>query len=433
MHEPDNRQFILEKALANIRIGLMDADYFMKKIKFHPLVVKNPNLKPIIKEGMQALYDLSDNFASLTNRNSSEEDKTITRNSNRYSRPRLPHEILIAIGGWSGGSPTNEIEAYDSRATSWRKVTEDITMKEERPRAYHGVVFWNKYIYIIGGFDGQNYFDSMRRINIINFNKSEEPPMNFKRCYVSCCISGKTIWAIGGMDGNKRLDSCECYTIGQSAWKNMPNMNEKRSDADSTAHDGKIYVVGGFNGTECLNSVEFFDNDTFQWTKITPMESKRSGVSAVCLNDKIFAVGGFDGQNRLRSAEYYCSKTNTWHYTTNMINPRSNFGIEVLDNHIIAIGGFNGFQTTYNVEAYDDENDEWYELPDMKVFRSALACVTIKKIPMDSIKTFAAKKVELLDEDSGNSDDLFLQLKIATEERNMAYGFGPMGEQPLRG
>ena len=367
---------------------------------------------------MQASYDLSDNFASPTNINSPEEDKTISRNSSRDSRPRLPeempHEILLAIGGWSGGSPTNEIEAYDSITTSWRKVTEDITMKEERPRAYHGVVFWDKYIYIIGGFDGQNYYDSVRRINIINFNKSEEPPMNSKRCYVSCCISGKTIWAIGGMDGNKRLDSCECYTIGQSgqSWKNMPNMNEKRSDADSTAHDGKIYVVGGFNGTDCLNSVEFFDNDTFQWTKITPMNSKRSGPSAVCLNDKIFAVGGFDDLNRLRSAEYYCSKTNTWHYTKNMINPRSNFGIEVLDNRIIAIGGFNGYQTTSNVEAYDDENDEWYELPDMKVFRSALACVTIKNVPMDSIKTFAAEKVELLDEDSG------------IEEKDMAHGFG---------
>ena len=35
---------------------------------------------------------------------------------------RVPHEILFAIGGWSGGSPTNFIETYDTRADRWVKV-----------------------------------------------------------------------------------------------------------------------------------------------------------------------------------------------------------------------------------------------------------------------------------------------------------------------
>lgn len=31
------------------------------------------------------------------------------------ARPRIPHEILFAIGGWSAGSPTSFVETYDNR------------------------------------------------------------------------------------------------------------------------------------------------------------------------------------------------------------------------------------------------------------------------------------------------------------------------------
>lgn len=34
---------------------------------------------------------------------------------NPFLRPRIPHEILFAIGGWSAGSPTSFIETYDTR------------------------------------------------------------------------------------------------------------------------------------------------------------------------------------------------------------------------------------------------------------------------------------------------------------------------------
>ena len=38
------------------------------------------------------------------------------------ARPRVPHEIMFVVGGWSGGSPTNVIETYDTRADRWIMV-----------------------------------------------------------------------------------------------------------------------------------------------------------------------------------------------------------------------------------------------------------------------------------------------------------------------
>lgn len=68
------------------------------------------------------------------------------------ARPRVPHEILFAIGGWSGGSPTNFIETYDTRADRWVKVEE---VDPTGPRAYHGTAVVGYNIYVIGGFDGK--------------------------------------------------------------------------------------------------------------------------------------------------------------------------------------------------------------------------------------------------------------------------------------
>ena len=35
------------------------------------------------------------------------------------TKPRMPHEVLFVIGGWSGGSSTDIIETYDTRADQW--------------------------------------------------------------------------------------------------------------------------------------------------------------------------------------------------------------------------------------------------------------------------------------------------------------------------
>ena len=56
--------------------------------------------------------------------------------------PRLPHEVLLAVGGWSGNrrtcSPTNSIEAYqndaryDARTDKWVDIS--AAMKNVDPR-----------------------------------------------------------------------------------------------------------------------------------------------------------------------------------------------------------------------------------------------------------------------------------------------------------
>lgn len=53
------------------------------------------------------------------------------------------------------------------------------------PRAYHGTVCIGHVIYIVGGFDGVEYFNSVRAYYPVTKSWAEVAPMNAKRLFVS--------------------------------------------------------------------------------------------------------------------------------------------------------------------------------------------------------------------------------------------------------
>ena len=50
-------------------------------------------------------------------------------------RPRVPHELLLAFGGWQEGIPSTMMESYDIRTNLWF----DTKLSNKSPRAYHGI------------------------------------------------------------------------------------------------------------------------------------------------------------------------------------------------------------------------------------------------------------------------------------------------------
>ncbi|KAM7373285.1 hypothetical protein PAMP_008150 [Pampus punctatissimus] len=389
-HAPKDRGGHIVVLLSKVRLALTDIEYIRMNVMSNELV-KNMCL-PMIRDAMEISHHI------ITNRSA------VSGFCNTPARPRLPTAILLAIGGWSGGDPTNGIEAYDIRANRWINVTNNL----ERPRAYHGAVFLNGSVYCVGGFDRVEHFNSVRRFDLITHTWHEMAPMYFRRCYVSVTVLNGCIYAMGGYDGHGRLNSAERYRPDTNQWNIIAPMHEHRSDASCTTLHDKVYICGGFNGTECLQTAEYYSPENNQWTIITPMNIRRSGIGVIAYADHVYAVGGFDGNNRLSSAEAYSPRTNTWHAVSSMLTPRSNFGIEVVDDRILAVGGFNGFTTTYNVEYYDATTDEWSQACDMEIFRSALSCCVVSGFPnmadyiinRDDLPFFNLEDDEVVSEDS---------------------------------
>uniref|UniRef100_A0A8C6UJN3 Kelch like family member 10 n=1 Tax=Neogobius melanostomus TaxID=47308 RepID=A0A8C6UJN3_9GOBI len=340
-HDHERRKRKFPQLLTKVRLSQIPLQYIQTKIIPNTLVKKNYDCLTTVVNSIQAADNLADN--------------RLHRNS--LVRPRLPGAILLAIGGWSGSDPTNAIEAYDYKADCWVNVT----THQERPRAYHGSVFFKGSVYCVGGFDRTEHFNSMRRLDMGTRTWHEMPPMYHRRCYVSVTVLQDRIYAMGGYNGQIRLNTAEVFDLEANRWSQIASMSEQRSDANCVALNGKMYICGGFNGTECLQTAECYDPETNQWTMIAPMTSRRSGVAVVAYADQIYAVGGFDGNVRLCSVETYNPSNNTWREVASMLTPRSNFGIEVVDDRIFAVGGFNGLTTTFNVESYDHLLNTWTE------------------------------------------------------------------------
>uniref|UniRef100_A0AAZ1XMU9 BACK domain-containing protein n=1 Tax=Oreochromis aureus TaxID=47969 RepID=A0AAZ1XMU9_OREAU len=323
-HVPAEREQHLTALLSKVRLGLMTLDYLTDNVLSSELVGTNSECQSMITNAILDIHDLGNR-------------PFMSGFCHPLARPRLPHSILLAIGGWSGGDPTNGIEASRHRANRWVNVTNNLECR----RAYHGVAFLNGYVYSVGGFDRVEHFNSVRRFDLTTRTWNEVAPMHSRRCYVS-------------YDGHVRLSSAERYQPEINQWSLIAPMHEQRSIASCTTLYSRIYICGGFNGNECLQTAEYYNPETNQWTMISPMNSRRSGIGVIAYADHVFAV-------RPQSSP-------TFQYVEPRVlyaDPRSNFGIEVIDDRLFAAG------------YYDALTNEWYEACDMEIFLSALSCCVV--------------------------------------------------------
>ncbi|XP_013859166.1 kelch-like protein 10 [Austrofundulus limnaeus] len=364
--KPEDRERHFSALFTKIRLTRMDVEYIRTTVISNNLVLRSKKCKSIVNTIIAKNIHRP---VSLRRR--------IAYTSVPMDRPRMPSAILLAIGGWSGNNPTNAIEAYDIRADNWINVTDDF----EQPRAYHGTAFLNGYVYCVGGFDRLEHFNNVRRFDPVTRTWLEVSPMYFRRCYVSVTVLNGRIYAMGGFDGQTRLNTAECYSPETNQWSLIEPMNEQRSDASCTTFQDRIYICGGFNGLMCLQTAEFYTPESNQWTAIAPMNVTRSGLGVIACEGHIYAIGGFDGHFRQDTAEAYNPRTNVWMNVASMNTPRSNFGIEVVEGCIFVVGGFNGVSTTFNVEFYDAATNTWTNAQDMEIFRSAVSCCTISRLP----------------------------------------------------
>uniref|UniRef100_A0A8C4QAD2 Kelch-like protein 10 n=1 Tax=Eptatretus burgeri TaxID=7764 RepID=A0A8C4QAD2_EPTBU len=199
------------------------------------------------------------------------------RSTNEVARPRLPSSVLFAFGGWSGASPTNAMECYDSRAGAWVNVT----VTGEIPRAYHGTAFYRGYVFIVGGFDGLEFFKSVRRFDPVGviWQEAECDSVHLTYGLMSMCTQ------VGGFDGVNRQGTVEVYLEDVNSWSLVPSMLNPRSNFGLEVVDDVIVVAGGFNGYGTIRNVEGYDYKSRRWNNLMEMAVNRSALSCCVADD----------------------------------------------------------------------------------------------------------------------------------------------------
>uniref|UniRef100_A0A3P8WFE5 Kelch like family member 10 n=3 Tax=Cynoglossus semilaevis TaxID=244447 RepID=A0A3P8WFE5_CYNSE len=363
-HKPEKRHEHMALLLSKFRMALTSIDYIYTSVIPNQLVEKDAQCLQMALDAIQIIEFM--NFRSSG-----------SFLSNFVARPRLPNAIMLAIGGWSGENPIDDISAYDICTGRWTSAPYSL----EYPRAYHGTVFLNGYLYCLGGSARAEYFNSVCRLDLSTRTWHEVSPMYYTRSFVSATELNGLIYAMGGFDGHTRLVSAERYNPDTNQWYCIAPMHHARSDASCTTLYNKVYICGGFDGNECLQTAESYTPETNQWTLITPMINRRSGLGVIAHAEQIYAVGGCNGPHRLRTTEVYNPLNDTWSYAGSMLTTRFNFGLEVIYDHIYVVGGYTGTGTTSQVEYYDRTQDQWFLAPKPLNHGSALSCCVVSGLP----------------------------------------------------
>lgn len=164
------------KLLKAMRLCFVNPDFFQTKIQRNKTLMALRECKKLVNRVtnlMRIFY----------------RSPFIIDDDNTLLRPRVPPEIIFTIGGWSTSGVVDSIETYDKNVNRW------YVTKYSMPclRAYHGTVFMDERIYIIGGFDGTQYLNSMYCFFPDEKNWEEKAPMYIMRCYVSAVEMNGTV------------------------------------------------------------------------------------------------------------------------------------------------------------------------------------------------------------------------------------------------
>ncbi|GFT07692.1 kelch-like protein 10 [Trichonephila clavipes] len=102
------------------------------------------------------------------------------------------------------------------------------------------MIWHQEKVYVIGGFDGNQCFNSVRCYDPVTRVWEEKGCMYVQRCYVSVAVVGDYLYALGGYDGHRRNKSCERYDSAKNQWSFIANMHNIRSDASADSLEGKF-------------------------------------------------------------------------------------------------------------------------------------------------------------------------------------------------
>lgn len=134
-----------------------------------------------------------------------------------------------------------------------------------QPRAYHGLCTLDQIIYMIGGFDGNEHFNSVRSFDPVLRVWKERACMYHARCYVSVATMSRCI-------------GCHFQCLHYFSHSFLLNFYFA---------DGLIYAMGGYNGRIRMSSAERYDPERNQWEMIASMNKQRSDASAASLNSRV--------------------------------------------------------------------------------------------------------------------------------------------------
>lgn len=201
-------------------------------------------------------------------------------------------EIFVPGGRLANGQPTNVLEIYSPANNAWR-----VAQSLPHPIAGGLALSDGSFLYLFGGWDGENYLDTAYLYDPVQDRWQPLPSMSQARAnLVGGSLLG-LLYAVGGNDEENNLAVCEQFNPQTGAWQSCPPMLRPRSGAGAATILNKLYVIGGEQSEETSASFsELYDPVGQQWTILnTPVLADAAtwgNFGAAHVETRLFMIGG---------------------------------------------------------------------------------------------------------------------------------------------
>ncbi len=232
--------------------------------------------------------------------------------------------------------------------------------KMREPKSNMAVASTDNRIYLIGGFDGFNYLNTVEVYNtsIAEFDNSVAfPAISEAKSGAGAVVIGDKLYVIGGYNGLKYSDTVEVCDLSADnpQWTVKPktsNWMTPRADFGIATYGGKIYVFGGRGQSGYLSSIQEYDPQTNTWKAInSKLAEARAELKALTMSGKIYILGGTN--NRASdTVEEFDPHEKTIKKLPRLNRAKSSFGAVVAYNKIYIVGGTDGYNVLSEVHEY---------------------------------------------------------------------------------
>ncbi|KAK4468112.1 hypothetical protein MN116_008280 [Schistosoma mekongi] len=211
-----------------------------------------------------------------------------------YAGCVLVGTCVYIIGGYDGNQALKSTMCYDfAEDSGWYEIS---CMYEKR--YYVSVANTNDTIYAMGGHNGeiQGRLNSAERYIIHDNLWQTIASMNYKRSDASAIEFYNKIYIVGGFDGKYYHDSVEYYEIITNQWTLINHMNSPRGGLSLIQHEGKLYAIGGNNGNQRLKTIEQYNIIEDKWIIIGEMKQCKSNATCTIMNNELYIIGGWSDE-----------------------------------------------------------------------------------------------------------------------------------------
>lgn len=224
-------------------------------------------------------------------------------------------EIYVPGGRLATGEPTNVVEVYSPANDRWRVAT-------PLPTAVSAglVLSDGSFIYLFGGWDGENYLANAYRFDPVANSWQILPDMPTARAFVTGGVVKGKLYVVGGYDGERPLSECAYFDpttpsndpteAGVGSWHSCADTLLPRAGASAAGVFNKLYLFGGGAfSEEPIPYSESYNPDADQWSVVNtpPLDEQPSwsylGITSIETN--IYAVGGVRGTEAMTETFVY--------------------------------------------------------------------------------------------------------------------------------